>query len=227
MALRAMWGRRAVASVALLGSLAAARCDRGSQIQIAGFWFDHVTFELAPSETERIGGPLTDDEAAAIRSTALAELRTAYAGIDVAFAETPEGLYRVAVVQDLSGEMTRGGGFSDHVGESRSLGPFGGRGMVSFSLLATNAIHYAPPGATRPDIVSGMGRGIGRAAAHEFAHQILPGIDLHHDADKESYEYGNADRAAQYYGTLHWSKVRPEIARKFGGRWWGPPSPPV
>jgi hypothetical protein len=131
------------------------------------------------------------------------------------------------VVQNLSGETARGGAFSAHAGESRTLGPLGGRGMVSFSVLATTAVYYAPPDATRTEIVSAIGRGIGRAAAHEFAHQILPDIDLHQVADKESYEYGNADRAAQYYGTLHWAKARPAMARRLGGKWWNTPAPPA
>jgi hypothetical protein len=214
---------RIVAFAALLLSGFASSCANMSRVPTAGFWFDQVTFELAARDAERIGGPLTEAETGAIRSTALAELRTAYTGIDLTFLDTLEGSYRVVVLQNLNGQMTRASAISAHAGESRTLGPFGGRGMVSFSVLAANAIYYAPPDTTRPEIVSAIGRGIGRAAAHEFAHQILPDFDLHQVKDEESYEYGTADRAAQYYGTLHWAMAGPLMARKLGGRWWQPP----
>ncbi|MGE5814607.1 MAG: hypothetical protein ACM36C_08995 [Acidobacteriota bacterium] len=213
---------RIVAFAVLVLASFASSCANKSRVPTAGFWFDHVGFDLDARDAERIGGPLNEGETAAIRSTALAELRTAYTGIDLAFVETPEGAYRVVVLQNLSGQMIHGA-ISAHAGESRTLGPFGGRGMVSFSVLAANAIHYATPGTTRQEIVSAIGRGVGRAAAHEFAHQILPDVDLHQIKDEESYEYGTADRAAQYYGTLHWATARPLMARKLGGRWWQPP----
>lgn len=213
--------RRAVAAW-LLTAVLASGCTTGS-VPSANFGFDRVTYELSHAETERLGGALSDSDAAVIRSTALAELRSAYSGVSLTFTEGAQAPYRVVVFQEIGGQMTRSSAVSAHAGESRSLGPFGGRGAVSFSVLASGAIHYAPPGATRAEIVAAIGRGIGRAAAHEFAHQILPEVDLHEGTDKESYEYGNADRAAQYYGVLHWTKARPIMSRKLGGRWWNPP----
>lgn len=206
----------------LLTAVLASNCTTGS-VTNANFVFDRVTLELSHAETERLGGTLSESEAAVIQSTALAELRNAYSGVSLTFTEGARAPYRVVVSQEIGGQMTRSGAVSPHAGESRSLGPFGARGAVSFSVLASGAIHYAPPDVTREEIVEAIGRGIGRAAAHEFAHQILPEVDLHKGADKESYEYGNADRAAQYYGVLHWSKARPLMSRKLGGRWWNPP----
>src|SRR5690606_20546954 len=90
-------------------------------------------------------------------------------------------------------------------GESRPLGPFGGQGVVYFQTVAGLAVTHAPPRAARAALVEGIGRGIGRAAVHEFAHQMLPGVDLHDVTDVDSYEFRSSNRASQYYGTLHWA----------------------
>lgn len=45
-------------------------------------------------------------------------------------------------------------------------------------------------------------RGIGRAAAHEFAHQFLGSAPIHDSRDIRSYEYRSADRREQYYGDM-------------------------
>ena len=48
-----------------------------------------------------------------------------------------------------------------------------GRGSESFRSLAHGAIVHAPPDADRQEIVAAIGRDIGRAAVHEFTHQLL------------------------------------------------------
>lgn len=58
------------------------------------------------------------------------------------------------------------------------------------------------------------GRGIGRVAAHEFGHQILGTGLVHNTDDENSYEYPSPDRAAQYYGELHWTTARPLLEQK-------------
>ena len=63
---------------------------------------------------------------------------------------------------------------------------------------------------------SGIGRGIGSVAAHEFAHQILGGVAVHDDTDENSYEYPSPDRASQYYGELHWTIAQPLLHQKIG-----------
>ncbi len=87
---------------------------------------------------------------------------------------------------------------------------------MSFGVLAGNAISYAPLPWHRPTIVEAIGRGIGRAAAHEFAHQFFPTSSIDSMADIHSYEYGSAWRAEQYYGPMHWSHAWPLLVRRFG-----------
>ena len=68
-------------------------------------------------------------------------------------------------------------------------------------------------------ISNAIGRGTGRAAVHEFAHQALGADNLRHidnRTDEQSYEYGSADRAAQYYGELRWTTAWPVLEDKFG-----------
>jgi hypothetical protein len=58
---------------------------------------------------------------------------------------------------------------------------------------------------------------VGRAAVHEFTHQIL-GRDAPIDGSKDvgSYEYGSTDRAAQYYGPIRWDLAAPLLRKKLG-----------
>jgi hypothetical protein len=80
--------------------------------------------------------------------------------------------------------------------------------------VALKAIQYAPADASRATIIDGIGRGIGRVAAHEFAHQILGGNNMHNQTDENSYEFPSPDRASQYYGELHWTTARPILEQK-------------
>ena len=64
---------------------------------------------------------------------------------------------------------------------------FGGDGAVNFSLLAAYAESYAPADANREAIVFAVGRGVGRAAVHEFGHQLL-GSAQFDGTDAQSYE---------------------------------------
>ena len=68
-------------------------------------------------------------------------------------------------------------------------------------------------------MIDGIGRGIGRAAVHELAHQAL-GLEnlayIDNRTDENSYEYGNADRPAQYYGDVRWTTAWPVLKEKFG-----------
>jgi len=174
-----------------------------------GFWFDHVTFELPQADAERIGGAIRPDEVRRIESIAIAELDLAYAGLRIRFSNNTSAFYRVSVVQDFSASQL------PSAGQSRRL-PFGGVGSVNFRMLADHAIAHAPAGADRVATIDGIGRGIGRTAAHEFAHQILPRVNIHASKDVRSYEYGSADRAEQYYGELHWDFTRPLLRETLG-----------
>jgi hypothetical protein len=88
---------------------------------------------------------------------------------------------------------------------------------VSFATLASQAIVYAPPEAARAEIVDGIGRGLGRAAVHEFAHQILPHVPIHDTDDEHSYEHWSSNREAQYYGPMRWDVARPFLEKRLGG----------
>lgn len=175
----------------------------------AGFWFDHVTFDLPQADTKRIGGAIRDDEKARIESIARAELDAAYAGLRIRFSANAAGFYRVSVVQDFPA------GRLPSAGQSRRL-PFGGIGAVNFRTVGDHAVTHAPAGADRAAIIEGIGKGIGRTAAHEFAHQILVHVNIHASKDTDSYEFGSSDRRSQYYGLLHWDFARPRLEETLG-----------
>lgn len=175
----------------------------------AGFWFDRVTFDVPVGDVERIGGAIRADERALIEAIARAELDAAYAGLRIRFSGNDAGFYRVSVVQDFPPAKL------PSAGQSRRL-PFGGVGAVNFRMLADHAVAHAPAGADRAVIIEGIGRGIGRTAAHEFAHQILPRVNIHASKDTASYEYGSSDRTSQYYGMLHWAFARPRLEEHLG-----------
>lgn len=186
-------------------------------IVTAGFWFEEGAFELHESEAARLGGALTSEERKAIESRAWSELRAAYEGLRISFSDRRDAMYRIRVVSIV--ERHAWSPFRNvfgAAGESRAAWPLGGRGSVNFRLLAGNAMAYAPPNANRAAIIEGIGTGIGRAAAHEFAHQLLPTKPLDAGEDVESYEYRSAGRAEQYYGPMHWSFAWPLLVKRIG-----------
>ena len=184
----------------------------------AGFWYDDGAPALSLDDAEKIGGPLTAQEIAAIRQISRAEVERALADLRINLTDNQNAFWRVSVVGTTGGNPTFKMPFAS-AGESHVFGPLGSWGSVGFLILAHNAIEYAPPDASRRAIVEGIGRGIGRAAVHEFAHQAL-GLDnlahIDNRTDQGSYEYGNADRASQYYGQLHWTTAWPILQQKFG-----------
>jgi hypothetical protein len=92
----------------------------------------------------------------------------------------------------------------------------GGGGAVSFETLASQAVAHAPHGADRAAIVEAIGRGLGRAAVHEFTHQMLPQVPSHASTDAQSYEFWNSNRTAQFYGPMRWDAARDHLQRRFG-----------
>lgn len=213
-------GRSGVAHVVIIAAVAAVavlvlaavleRGARGRSVE-AHFWFDGVTCDLGGWE-ERIEGRLRPDECQRVRDLAFSALEAAYAGLRVRFVGTPGGTYRVRVLQDFPPRP----GPANPVGVARPMGPLGGEAAVSFRGAAALAVHHAPPGASRASIVEGIGRGIGRTAAHELAHLILFGEHVPESEDPRSYEYESPDRADQYYGALHWDTAWPLLVRKLG-----------
>ncbi len=201
-----MWCAGIAAVVVALGLPSCAR-DRVAE---AGFWFDRVTFDLPLDDVERIGGPVRPEEQLQIESIARAELATAYAGLRIRFTSQPPATFRVSVVQDIPARAL------PVAGASRRLPLGSGIGEVSFRTLASQAVGNAPRDANRPSIIEAMGKGIGRTAAHEFAHQILDHVNLHDTKDPDSYENGISNRPSQFYGTLHWAFARPLLAKTLG-----------
>ena len=181
-----------------------------SNVVSAGFWFsDDVTFEL--HDPARVGGPLTAEERARIQHVARREVETAFADFRIRVTDESDAFYRVRVAQVLTHRNRYAAS-----GESHVFGPLGGYGAVSFITLAAQAMAFAPPHANRAAIVDAIGRGIGRAAVHEFAHQILPRGPMHVTRDVASYEYWSSNRAEQYYGEMHWSVARSALMERLG-----------
>jgi hypothetical protein len=83
-----------------------------------------------------------------------------------------------------------------------------------FLFLASSAVAYAPEGASRSAMIEAIGRGIGRAAVHEFAHLLLPRAPLHDSRDVQSYEYASAARREQYFGDMRWDIAWPLQQRR-------------
>jgi hypothetical protein len=213
-----LFGAIAVLAVAVTSAAIAWRAS-GATIA-AGFWWDNAPFLLSADDAAKIGGPLGDGELARLEEISRAEVERAFRGLRIVVTENPGAFWRVAVVATpLTTTRNRTTYPFSFAGESRVFGPLGGSGSVAFAILAHNAIEYAPAGASRPQIVDGIGKGIGRAAVHEFAHQAL-GLDnlgyLDNRTDEDSYEYANADRPSQYYGELRWTTAWPVLVEKFG-----------
>ena len=197
-------------SLLLLFALCAS-CRAPATVSTAGFFFAKGSFTLPAEATAGLGGPLTDVEMTSIQQMSRLELERAFAGFRIAVTENRRAFYRVEVVPTL-----RPRGPLPNSGESLALGFLGGAGAVGFDIVALKAVQFAPKGASRQAMIEGIGRGVGRVAAHEFAHEIVGAVPLHNDADESSYEYPSPDRAAQYYGELHWTTAGPLLQRKLG-----------
>jgi elongation factor P hydroxylase len=205
-----------IASVLLLAAawiwVLAMQLDR--RVIDAGFWFEPVTYETSEAQADRLGGAITEQEMQTIAAHASAEITRAFAGLRIAFSDRRDERYRVRVVQDLRNStyprsLARSG-------ESRAIAGLGGQGAVSFRSLANNAIAHARPDADRVTMIAAIGRGIGAAAVHEFAHQLLGTAPLHDTTDVQSYEYRSADRREQYYSALHWDLAWPMLQKRIG-----------
>lgn len=182
----------------------------------AGFWFDEgVTFELPHLQAAGFRDPIVAGEQRTIRALARAELQEAFSDFRLAVSDDHGAPYTVSVVQEFPASRLTPFGAA---GQSIVLAPLGGRGSVSFQILGSLAVTQAPPGATRQQIIEGIGRGIGRAAAHEFAHQLLPNVQIDASTDDRSYEFEAAARPAEFYGSMHWDLARTFLERRLGRR---------
>ena len=199
-------GVAAVVTAALLATLI--RLQSATHVVAAGFWYDGVTFDVPGLDAH--GGPLSDAERAAIRDGSRVELERAFAGLRLRIVDGPDAHYRVRVLQRFAERRHRPFG----VAESRAFGAIGGDGAVSFSALAAMAVHLAPAGTPRAEVVAAIGRGIGRVAAHELAHQILSNRDIHASTDPASYEFADVNRPVALLRTGALGSRRSVAARR-------------
>jgi hypothetical protein len=179
----------------------------------AGFWYESRSLTLPDDLAVQLGGPLSPGEFTTIEQLSRQEVERAFSSLNVDITSNRKAFWKVQVLQTI-----RPRGPLPSAGESIALGPFGGLGSVDFGLVARRAVLFAPQQATRDVIITGIGRGIGRVAVHELTHQMVGLSGAHNKHDAGSYEYPSPDRAAQYYGDLHWSTARPHLERKFGRR---------
>jgi hypothetical protein len=175
----------------------------------AGFWFEDVAFS-----SHRLNGALTDQDMETIASISRSEVADAFRELDISLSDRRDATHRVRVVQELRDLRFRRP--VSIPAESRSAFGFGGQGAVSFSWLASSAVGYAPEDAARPLLIEAIGRGVGRAAVHEFVHLLLPNVPIHDSTDRHSYEYASAARREQYFGEMHWDIAWPLLQERIG-----------
>jgi hypothetical protein len=181
-----------------------------------GFWFETMSADTLATLPERLGGAITASDMETIESVAVQEISHAFRDFQVRLSDRHDATYRVRVVDSLRYPISPR--MPAPSAESRSIPGLGGQGAVNFRLIAHSAIMFAPPEMDREAMVEGIGRGIGRAAVHEFAHQFLGSAPIHDSKDIRSYEYGSAARVEQYYGEMRWDIARPMLEKRIGLR---------
>ena len=191
-----------------LGSLAGLVLHGRDSEMTAGFWF-----EITPAAVESLDvrmGPITHDDLNTIASVARTELGIAFSNTRLQLSDSRSADYRVRVVPRLDGIHR-----FPIAGGSRSLGGRRGHGAVNFITVASTAISYAPAGTPRNALIQSIGRGVGRTAAHEFAHQILADFLFDTTTDRLSYEFADL-RAEHFYGELHWGIAAGRLQERIG-----------
>jgi hypothetical protein len=206
----------AICVVIVVAVASAFACSRGRLVvatPTAGFWYNSGSFVLPFDAMNGSGGPLEDEEMESIEQLSRTEIERAFSKLRITITANHNAFWRLEVLQSLPVTMNQQ---RPSAGQSLALGFLGGTGAIGFDVVALEAIRYAPTGASRPRIIEGIGRGIGRVAVHEFVHQMLGAAAAHNDTDQDSYEYGSPDRPSQYYGELHWTRAWPLLHQKFG-----------
>jgi hypothetical protein len=211
----------AIAVVVALSIFAVLQWRASGATIAAGFWYEDFPFTLPDAHTVRLGGSLTAADVDSIKRLSRLELEQAFSQSRIVITDRRDAFWRIRVLETLNPPGPTSGIGTGRLriprsGEAYALGPLGGAGSVSFVVAALGAIHYAPPGASREDMIRGIGRGIGRAAAHELGHAALGGRLVHNEDDESSYEFSSQERVEQYYGELRWTTARPLLDQKFG-----------
>lgn len=192
-----MWSRCAAVSVCAVVAACTAR-----PVEL-GFWLTRLSYQ-----STRIGEPLTQPEFATIDRVARAEIAEAFRDYDVAITANRNARFKVEVVPELK-DWGKTASMGNLAGQSRAVPGFGGTGAVSFEFVANGAMVFAPEHASRAEVIEAIGRGVGRVAIHEFAHQLLPKQPVDSSEDPNSYEGNTAAQREGYYGELHWDIARP------------------
>jgi hypothetical protein len=187
---------------------------RGARAGVdVGFWSEEIPFTFSVAVTEALGGPLTASEIDTIRHISRDEFTGAFSGLKVAFTDSRQERLTVVVQRSI---QRRKGQRLPNAGETFAMGPFGARSVIDFTEVLMAAIAHAPAGATRQQLVTGIGRGVGRVAVHELAHGILGAGAMDNRTDDHSYEYFTHNRPSQYYGKLHWGRAWPVLVERVG-----------
>ena len=174
------------------------------------FWFETISDDARTTLPGRLSGHISLDDMKAIEATSREEIAHAFRQYPISIVGRAAGLYHVRVLDTL--DSSAGGSAESYV-----FPGMGGHGYVNFRSLAHGAVVHAPPDADRREIIAAIGRGIGRAAVHEFTHQLLGRqARIDDSTDIQSYEYGSTSRRAQYYGHIRWDVAEPMLRRKFG-----------
>lgn len=207
--------RRFSVIVLVIAANCAAAChlSRSDSARIpAAFWFDGVTPASVTVVSERLSAPLTSAELLVIESDARRELQLAFEHTRLQFTDTPSPAFRVRVVP----QPEHGRSFPA-AGESRAFGGIRGNGTVNFNVVALGALAYADASSNRQTLIRAIGRGVGRTAVHEFAHQILGPAGMDGTADPLTYEHGDL-RAEHFYAPLHWGPAAARLQQRIGLR---------
>ena len=178
-------------------------------VEIA-FWFEPISDDVKHSVPDRLAGSISAQDIVVIEATAREEVVRAFRDLPIVLSTDRVETYRVRVVGRLQNPKTAPSA------ESHLIAGLGGQGFVNFQLHAHGAVTYAPVDASRNEIIEGIGRGIGRAAVHEFTHQLLGrGAKIDDSEDVQSYEYGSAVRQQQYDGPMRWDIAAPMLRKRF------------
>jgi hypothetical protein len=205
--------RCSVIASLVVAAICAAACRFSDSRWIpAAFSFDGVTPASVSVVNERLGTPLTAADLLAIESDARRELQLAFEHTRLLFTGSPKPAFRVRVVP-----QPEHGRSYPVAGESRAFGGIRGTGTVNFNVVALGALAYADRTSDRDALVHAIGRGVGRTAVHEFAHQLLGPAGMDGNADPLTYEHGDL-RAEHFYAQLHWGPAAARLQQRIGLR---------
>jgi hypothetical protein len=172
------------------------------------FWFERISENARMTLPGEFHTGISADEMAVIEAISRDEIVHAFQHYPIKVVGRTSAAYHVRVIDSLN--SSRG------PAESYMFPGIGGQGYINFRSLAYSGVILAPPGTSRDEIVAAIGRGIGRAAVHEFTHQLLgPGAPIDESKDMHSYEYGSNNRREQYYGEMRWDIAAPMLREKF------------